>query len=149
LAGFLSYSVFGKPWHNHEWLSELLMALPYDRLGVVGLKIWKAACSAATVLFLSAGLAETGASVMMQLGTLAIAASALMVQMQFRPQIFTFLLFAAQMAIVARHNYRWTGQLWLIVPMMALWADLHGGFIIGIAALGVLPSWWAAQDLIA
>ena len=39
-------------------------------------------------------------------------------------------------------------RLWLIVPMMALWANLHGGFIVGIASLGVYAAVGTAQDLI-
>ena len=34
--------------------------------------------------------------------------------------------------MLARDNYRRPARLWLIVPMMALWGNLHGGFIIGI-----------------
>src|SRR5271163_622399 len=131
-----SYSAFGQPWHDHEWLTEVLLALLYNRLGVVGLKLWKAFCSAATILFVAAGLAESGAPVMVQLVTLAIAAPALMPQLQFRPQSFTFMIFAAEIAMLARDNYRRPARLWLIVPMMALWGNLHGGFIIGIATVG-------------
>lgn len=148
LRDVYSYSAFGQPWHNHEWLTEVLMALLYNWLGVVGLKLWKAACSGATILFIAAGLAETGAPVAVQLGTLAIAAPALMAQVQFRPQTFTFVLFAAQLAILARANYRRPARLWLIVPLMALWANLHGGFIIGFATVGMYTAAAAAQDLI-
>ena len=143
-----SYSALGQPWHDHEWLSEVLMALFYNVLGVVGLKLWKAACATATILFAASGLAETGASIVVQLALLGIAASALMPQIQFRPQIFTFALFAAELAMLARDNYRRPVRLWLIVPMMALWANLHGGFIVGIASLGVYAAVGTAQDLI-
>ncbi len=143
-----SYSALGRPWHDHEWLTEVLMALFYDGLGVAGLKLWKAACAAATILFLASGLAETGASIVVQLGLLGIAASALMPQIQFRPQMFTFALFAAEIAMLARHNYRRPTRLWLIVPMMTVWANLHGGLIVGIATLGVYATVSVVQDLI-
>lgn len=71
-----------------------------------------------------------------------------MVQLQFRPQIFTFVLFAAQIAMLARENYRKPAPLWLMVPMMAVWANLHGGFIVGIASIGAYTAVAAAQDLI-
>jgi hypothetical protein len=36
---------------------------------------------------------------------------------------------------------------WLLIPMMALWANLHGGFIVGIVTIGVYTVVVAAQDL--
>src|SRR5437660_12188568 len=55
-----SYAAFNHPWHDHEYLTEIIMAAIYDNTGVVGLKLWKFACVAATILFLVEALAETG-----------------------------------------------------------------------------------------
>ncbi len=144
-----SYSALGRPWRNHEWLTEVVMALSYDGLGVFGLKLWKFACTAATILFLVLAMGETGASGGVQLGTLTFSALALMLQMQFRPQLFTFVFLAALLAILARHNYRGSAPLWLVVPIMALWGNLHGGYIIGIGTLGTYTAVVGAQDLFA
>jgi hypothetical protein len=144
-----SYSVFGHAWHNHEWLTEVVMAAAYNVFGVVGLKLWKFACVAATMLFVALGLAETGATPTVQLNTLAVAAIAMMPQMEFRPQLFTFALLAAMIALLARHNYRGSAPLWLVVPMMALWANLHGGFIMGIAVLALYVGTTAVNDVAA
>jgi hypothetical protein len=149
LADPYSYSAPGHPWHNHEWLTQVMMALLYNTLGVVGLKIWKFACAAATILLIAAGLAETEAEPEVQLYTLIAAAVPLMFQMEFRPQAFTFALFAAVLAILARHNYRGSAPLWLLPPILALWANLHGGFIMGIAALGLYTAATAMRDFAA
>src|SRR5262249_15764782 len=63
------------------------------------------------------------------------AAIAIGPQVQFRPQLFTFMLTAAMLALLTRYLYRGSARLWLAIPMMALWANLHGGFIIGLAIL--------------
>jgi hypothetical protein len=144
-----SYSAFGQLYRNHEWLTEVLMALIYNHGGVIGLKLWKFTCAALTFGFLAAGLSETGAGATVQLYTLMCAAVALMLEMQFRPQLFTYLLFAALLMILARHNYRGSARTWLIIPVMALWANLHGGFVIGIATLGTYTAVVGMQDLIA
>jgi hypothetical protein len=143
-----SYTAPGHLWRNHEWLTEIMMALVYNALGVVGLKLWKFACTTATIVLLSLGTAETGATPGIQLNTLLVAAVALMPQMQFRPQIFTFALFAAMLLLLARHNYRGSAPLWLAIPIMALWSNVHGGFIMGLVALGVYTGIVALQDLI-
>lgn len=142
-----SYSAPGHLWLNHEWLSEIVMALVYNAGGIVGLKLWKLACSAAIVSFLALGLGETAASTFLQFCVLLLASLALAPQVQFRPQLFTFVLLSALIALLARYQYRGRAPLWLAIPMLALWANLHGGFVMGLAALGIFSAAVLAQDL--
>ena len=130
-----SYTAFGSSWRDHEYLTEIILAAVYDRAGVVGLKVWKLLCIAATVLFLVLGLAETGASCLVQFNILAVAVTILEPDVQFRPQLHTYALFALTLALLAEDNYRGAAPLWLMVPVMALWSNLHGGFIIGLITL--------------
>ena len=132
-----SYSAAGAPWRNHEWLSEVIMALLYDNCGVLGLKLWKLGCVGAAILFTAGALEETGATLSLRLDILMIAAVALAPYMEFRPQLFSFAFFAGTLMLLARDSYRGTAPLWLLIPLMALWANLHGGFIAGLAALAV------------
>jgi hypothetical protein len=144
-----SYSAAGGVWRNHEWLTEIVMAVAYNSLGVVGLKLWKFACVAATMVLVALGLAETGASPTIQMNTLGLAALAMVPQNQFRPQLFTFMLLAATLTLLARDNYRGRAPLWLVVPIMMLWGNLHGGFIIRIATLATYTGVVGLQDLMA
>ena len=59
------------------------------------------------------------------------------------------MLLAATLALLARDNYRGRAPVWLMIPMMALWSNLHGGFIVAIAALGAYSGVVGLQDLIA
>jgi hypothetical protein len=141
-----SYSAFGMPWHNHEWLTELLMGWLYNSFGVVGLKLWKFSCAASTIVLLVDAMGETGASASLQMSLLLLASLAIMPQMQFRPQMFSFLLMSATMALLARDTYRGRAPIWLMIPILMLWANLHGGFIIGIAAFLVYTAVTAVTD---
>ena len=125
------------------------MAAIYNHAGIIGLKIWKFACVAATLGGLATGLAESGAASNTQFNLMVVAALALWPQMQFRPQLFTFALLAAMLAILARDNYRGAARLWIIPPLMILWSNLHAGFVVGIAALAVYASVAGLTDLIA
>lgn len=142
-----SYSAFGDQWRDPEWLSEVLMGAFYTHAGIIGLKIWKFACVAATLGFLMIGVVESGAAPATQLNLLMVAALALWPQMQFRPQLFTFALLAAMLAILSRDNYRGAARLWLIPPMMTLWSNLHGGFIVGLVALSAYAGVAGFSDL--
>ena len=144
-----SYSAPSHLWRNHEWLCEVLMATFYNVLGVAGLKLMKLMASAATIVLLVLGVAETGAPAAIQLPVLTLAAVTLAPQMQFRPQLFTFVFLAGLLAILARHNYGRRAPLWIAVPLLALWANLHGGFIAGLAALGTYGVFRLAGDLAA
>jgi hypothetical protein len=132
-----SYTSAGFAWRDHEWLAEVIMAAIYNAAGVVGLKLWKFACTALTVFFIADTEAQTGAPPRIQLAILYVAAFGSVLQSQFRPQMFTFVLLGALLSLLTRENYRRAAPLWLAVPLMALWANLHGGFFIGIAALAL------------
>jgi hypothetical protein len=130
-------------------LSQAIIASSYNAAGIIGLKLWKFACTAATMVFIATAEGETGAPMLVQFAVLMMAAIALIPQMQFRPQMFTWALTAALMAGLTRDNYGRRAPLWLAIPGLALWANLHGGFFIGVFTLGVYTAVSGWQDLVA
>lgn len=142
-----SYSVLDLPWISHEWLSDVLIAWFYLHGGVLGLKLMKFACTAAIVLLLLQAMRETGASAVTQIAIMLLASIRLSAQMQFRPQIFTYLLLATVLVLLARDNFRGHAPLWITVPMFALWANLHGGFVIGLCVMGLYAIVRGGQEI--
>jgi len=141
-----SYSAAGHLWFNHEWLSEVIDALVFNGLGVFGLKLLKLCVVAITIAFVALAEGEPDTLALAQLSVLVVSAVAIIPDMQFRPQIFSFALFSILMFILARDTYRRGAALWIAIPVLALWANLHGGFIMGIAALGAYTCASAACD---
>jgi hypothetical protein len=144
-----SYSAPGHLWRDHEWLAEVVMALIYNAGGVAGLKLWKFACSAFTVVFIAETEAETGAGSTLQIAVTLGAAFGLILQSQFRPQMFSFVMLSGLLVLLARDNYRRDAPLWIAIPLIALWANLHGGFFIGIATLALYSGVATMCDLAA
>lgn len=134
-------------WIVHDWLGNVLMALVYGAAGVVGLKLAKLACVAAVMVLLSAGEAETRARLEVQAIILSVAAIAVVPLMEFRTFLADDICLAALMAMLARESYGHGGRLWLAVPIFALWANLHGGFFVGLAVLSLYTAVRGAQDL--
>jgi hypothetical protein len=132
-----SFAPPGPRWIDHEWLAQVVMAICYEAGGVTGLKLWKFACAGATVILLTLAEAETGASIGIQFVVLTAAAGALVPQMQFRPQLFDYIALAAIVAMLARESGGRRAPLWLVVPILALWANLHAGFIVGLLVMAV------------
>ncbi|MFZ0657796.1 MAG: hypothetical protein WAM05_03715 [Candidatus Binataceae bacterium] len=141
-----SYSAAGQLWLNHEWLSEVIDALTFNTLGAFGLKLMKLCLAAITILSIAIAEGESEAPELAQLSVLLLSAVAIAPGIQFRPQTFTFALFSILMLILARDTYHRRGGLWLAILMLVLWANLHGGFIVGIAALATYACASAACD---
>jgi len=142
-----SYSAPGFPWLHHEWLSEVLMGALFDKFGTAGLKLLKFACTAGTICFIAAAESETIAPALVQLAILLVVALILTPVMQFRPQLFDFLFLSATIALLARYQRRGAGMLWLAIPIVAIWSNLHGGFFIGLVAIGVYGVATMLEDL--
>jgi hypothetical protein len=67
--------------------------------------------------------------------------------MQYRPQMFDFLFLSAVLAMITRDHTRGRAPLWLAIPILALWSNLHGGFFLGIAVLGIYTLIAGAEEL--
>jgi len=133
-----------RPWVNHEWLAELLSAAAYARLGSAGLALLKLAAilTVGTVLWVVAareGARPPARDLFVAAGILAMYSRLITV----RPQIFSVALFCILLYLFREWD---RGRRWAlaIAPVLfALWANLHGGWLVGLAVLGV----WAAGDL--
>jgi hypothetical protein len=141
-----SYSAYGHPWHNHEWLSQVVFGLAYGLGGVIGLKIVKLALVAITMCSLAIGLSASRAAAGTQRLMMLATAAALIGSFQFRPQLFTFAMLSILMATLATELYVRPVRLWCLIPMFALWANFHAGFATGLAALAICGGVTAIQE---
>jgi hypothetical protein len=56
-----------------------------------------------------------------------------------RPQSVTYLFFAFYLAVLFRFKDKGQSKwIWLLPPLTILWANLHGGYIMGIALIGMV-----------
>ncbi|HVN90324.1 MAG TPA: hypothetical protein VMT61_10970 [Candidatus Binataceae bacterium] len=144
-----SYAPHYAHWLHHEWLSEVLMARIYASSGVVGLKLWKLACTAVTIGLIATAEGESEGSIGLQFAILIVAAFAMVPFVQFRPLILSYAFTAATVALITRDNYGKRSPLWLFIPGLALWSNLHGSFFIGLTLLGTYTVVRGFTDLIA
>jgi hypothetical protein len=73
------------------------------------------------------------------------AASASSIHYLARPHIFSLLLYTAALWVLDADRARRGFRLWLLVPVSALWANLHAGFVAWIATLALLTLVSAAR----
>jgi hypothetical protein len=144
-------ATFGdKAWHDNEWGFQLLAALvgravqdesgvwELTRGGAAGLILMRVACLALTLALLSAQMARSGVGPLTRSVALALAAFLTFGNLFWtvRPQIFSYLGLALIAWLLERHRGGAAWAAWATLPVVAVWANLHGAFVIGIALLG-------------
>jgi hypothetical protein len=120
----------------------------YDSLGVLGLRLLKLICGAVTIAALSAALSSTRSELRVQQTVLLSVAIGILPYMEFRPQLFTYALLSTEMALLSAQVYGGKPRRWALIPIFAVWASIHGGFIAGLGALGVVALTTMAQDFV-
>jgi hypothetical protein len=122
-----SHTAFGTPWTAHEWLSEIIMA-SIDRLaGLEGLFCFFLLIVSLT-FWLLYKVTEKNANRWVTLGCVSLALFFSFSHMAARPHLFTWLFTVLTLTILTSANRR---LYWLPV-IMAIWANLHGGFFLGL-----------------
>jgi len=67
----------------------------------------------------------------------------------FRPQLFTFAFFAFFVVVLFKFLRRRRAPLWALPVVMLAWANLHGGFLAGLGAVGLVILLRASENLAA
>lgn len=126
-----SFTRFGQPWVDHEWLSQVLIFSLYRLAGWSGLIVGFGAVIAAALLlvFLRCPGRPYVAGVITLLGAFASAPS-----WGVRPQMLTLLLASGFVLILERSNER-PKLVWWTPPLMLLWVNLHAGYALGIVLM--------------
>ena len=123
-----SYTALGTEW-IYPVLSGVIFYLLYVAKGFAALSWLNAAAAMATVGL----LLTTGKRITAVLAILAVPAIAF--RTTPRAELFTTVFFAALLALVWRHYQGRSTHLWVLPILLALWANLHLGFVAGLGLL--------------
>jgi len=135
-----SFTLEGKHWVAHEWLSEVFI-YGTQSLGGYGLLVVLFATAALGTLVLAYHTSlALGASRKAALGFFIWAGLMTVPYWTVRPQVFTWLLFAAFIAVCLQHHSGGKNRLWLLPPLMVVWTNLHLGHVFGLAVVGIYAS---------
>lgn len=143
-----AYTRAGLPYlATHEWLAQILLALIYNTTGATGMIIFRAiiACSA-TGLLLLLGKKNLFFNVLLAVWAVVITKGSYLE----RPQLFTFVFFAAFILLAFRFldSTELRSRIRLCISFIVLellWVNMHGG-----AALlgGAIVTWVTLQQLV-
>jgi hypothetical protein len=132
-----SHSLAGAPWVAHEWLAEVLLAALFRGFGWTCVVIAAAFTGALAFALLTSELQK---HLPPKLTLATIGASFLLAapHMTVRPHIFAMPLLAAWMVGLVSARSEGRTPSFHLLPVMTLWANLHGGFIVGLGLCGVI-----------
>ncbi|MBI4865742.1 MAG: hypothetical protein HY816_02210 [Candidatus Wallbacteria bacterium] len=132
-----SHTVPGEAWVYHEWLAAVVSYGLWLLGGVNALVVFKAVMMTASmgVLLATFAVRGHGRGAPALVGLMAAAVSANNVALE-RPHLFTILFLNLFVYWLNRQRYRGMPLPWGMAVIAALWANLHGGFVLGLLAFG-------------
>ena len=144
LVDTYAYTTAGQPWLNHEWLSQVLMAAIYGGTGSTGLLLSKFAIAVTTFLLVLSQVWRRARSAHTRAVVGLLAVAVLARGFSIRPQMFTYCFLALILRLLedVRGGRQWA--LWLVPGLFLVWANMHGGFVLGLGILGL----FACADLV-
>lgn len=148
-----SSSMQGKPWFAWEWLYDVVAGQLDSTAGLNGV-VWLTAVVVGVVFAWTFHLLlARGTNLLIALVLLLLALSASMIHFLARPHVVNWLFTLAWFWILdATERDGFDGdprlpsrRLWALPVLMLVWVNVHGGFLLGFALLGIywLGAMWA------
>ncbi len=129
-----SFTMRGQPWISTQWLAQVLYAKAYAMAGWSGPVVMAAAAIAATFALL-ARLLSRHLSDSTTLVFIAAALALMVPHLLARPHVLAMPLMLMWVGgLIAAADRRGAPSFWLL-PLMVLWANLHGGFVFGLVLI--------------
>lgn len=132
-----SFSMSGAPWAPHEWLSQVVLAAVSHSANWTGLVTLVALVFSGTLAYMTRFFLRRMEPVYALLFT-ALAAAMMMGHLLVRPHIFGWALMAVWIGTLIDAGEERRDPPWWAFGVMALWANLHSSFFLGLALAGAL-----------
>lgn len=125
-------------WVNHEWLSELIFAAVYTHFGALGLNLLKLALIGGVAALLWRTARRVGATTFSAVVFTALVILATTTRTgPIRPQLFSVVCFAILIEIANRIEAGSRFAVLAVPALLCVWANMHGGWIVGAGAVSV------------
>ncbi len=128
-----SFTVGNYPWYNISWLWDAIYSWLNAHSPIYLPVVFTAVVNALTLAVLAGFMLRRGAGVVITLAVVLIGLAAYSYMLTPRPHEITFLFTIIFYAICANKNHR---LLPVLPPLMILWVNMHGGFIVGFMICG-------------
>src|SRR6202158_2999547 len=140
-----SSTMQGQPWFAWEWLYDILLGILHRAGGLNGVVWWCGLLVATIFALLLSQLLRRGTGLLLALVLMLLALAASTIHLYARPHIVSW-LFSLLWFVALEAWERWDGSQQGTLPRwiplffpasMLLWVNLHGGWLFGMALLGI------------
>ncbi|MEQ1947538.1 MAG: hypothetical protein ABL995_10130 [Bryobacteraceae bacterium] len=144
-----SFSKPGAPWYAWEWLSDVIDALLFRTAGLKGVVFPAGIMIALFTTSLIRRILRYDVNMFAAIAIAMFGVGAASVHFLARPHIFTLILLSLSMWMVEtdRDGTANPKRIWLLIPLSMVWTNLHGGFLVLIAVLGLTAAGNAVEAL--
>lgn len=125
-------------WYTNQWLGELPLYLGWKLAGLEGIAVVTALVFALLARLMYRAMVEDGAAWPIALLWTAIGTVGASCSWVSRPNVFTilFVFIAARVCLLFHEGRLSRSRTWWLLPLFAIWANTHGGFLAGFIVLG-------------
>jgi hypothetical protein len=148
-----SSTMAGQPWFAWEWLYDTLVGALERVAGFNAVVVFTALTIALTFSWTFRLLLRRSTNLIVAVMLVLLAASAAMIHFLARPHVVSWLFTVAWLWLLESSDKSFddpsalTPQheraVWVLPPLMLVWVNVHGGFLLGFALLGIY--WFSAE----
>jgi len=142
-----SSTMTGQPWFAWEWLYDGIVGWLDNLAGLNAVVFLAALIIALTFSWAFRLLLRRGTNFLLAVILVLLAVSASMIHFFARPHVISWLLTLVWFSILESSEIQSGGApavpplrgllLWILPPLMVAWVNIHGGFLLGFALLGI------------
>ncbi len=132
-ADEFSHTVRGKPWTDVYWLAQVGLYQARVIGGDAALALLVAALVIIAFIFV---YRQTEGQPLLRAFVVVLAATTSSVIWSPRPQMLSFALLGVTSYVVYLLKWRQVNRLWVLIPLFVLWANVHGGYALGLMLIG-------------
>ncbi len=133
-----SFSKPGGRWFAWEWLSDAAFASIYRALGLKGIAVFAALMIALSCWIVLQHMLWRGCNVLIAMALLNTGIAVSSIHYLARPHILTLVLMAGSLWLIDEDRRQPGRAIWILIPLTALWVNLHGGFVALLVSLGAI-----------
>jgi hypothetical protein len=135
-----SFTAFGEPWINHEWLTEVIFYLLYSTFDSTGLLVFKFLLVIGIIHMMSQLYLSREKNITAYLIHFFLLIPVMAPGFMTRPHLMTFIFLTILMVIIQKYYDGKTRAIYWVPLLMMIWANCHGGVLAGMGLFGIITA---------
>jgi len=142
-----SFTMEGREWFAWEWLADVALALAFQIDGLQGVVLLAAACIGLSAALMIRYMIWSGVNLFLAILGMFMICGVTTSHWLARPHMFTWIFFLATLWLLEADRRSNSRRIWLLVPLVIVWVNTHGGFMALLLSVGVFGFGVALEQL--